>query len=408
MKKTHCVNEPDASSALPVIGITGTNGKTSVCHFIASLLSQANQPCAVIGTLGAGFLDNLQETGYTTPPALQNQALFAGFKKAGARVVAMEVSSHGLDQLRVNEIHFDTAIFTNLSHDHLDYHGDLQKYWATKKRLWTDYNPKFCIANIDDPHGLELIMDPEIKSYKIACTTGSFLPLDIQHCAEIVRVKDLIFSPLGIQALVKTPWGEGILKSSLLGHFNLKNLLLALSAVCSREIPLKTILAGISNLQAPLGRMMCFTGNTAHPLIIVDYAHTPDALKQVLESARLHCKGKLWVVFGCGGERDKAKRPLMCSIAETMADHLILTQDNPRSEDPKLIMADMMKGLKNPQWVHVEYDRREAIQQASSRAKTDDIVVIAGKGHEKFQIIGLEKKPFSDIEIVQRLLGISE
>ncbi|MBP6103949.1 MAG: UDP-N-acetylmuramoyl-L-alanyl-D-glutamate--2,6-diaminopimelate ligase [Gammaproteobacteria bacterium] len=401
-KKTASVNE--ISRNLSIIGVTGTNGKTSITHFIAQLLAVAGIRCGLIGTLGFGELGALVPSGYTTPDLLANQRILEDFKQKSIKVVAMEVSSHALDQHRVKGIHFHTGIFSNLTHDHLDYHKTFDHYWTTKKKLWTEGQPAFCVANAEDPYGLDLL-DSSIRAKKIAYTTQSIAAL---KGVDNITVQDLIFDPQGIRAWIKTPWGEGLLASSLWGRFNLSNLLAAIAGACLEGMAFQSVLEAIPALHTVLGRMMRIGGINQQPLVVVDYAHTPDALVQVLRAVRLHMNrmGQLWVVIGCGGDRDKAKRPLMAGLAEAQADRLILTQDNPRTEDPKAIMHDMIQGLKNPEKVMIEYDRRKAIEQVIVQAKPEDLILVAGKGHESMQIIGSTSFPFSDSEVVQQCLEI--
>ena len=393
----------ELSADLSIIGVTGTNGKTSITHFIAQLLAAAGIRCGLIGTLGAGELGSLVSTGYTTPDARANQSILEDFKRKSIKIVAMEVSSHALAQDRVKGIHFHTGIFSNLTHDHLDYHKTFEHYWATKKKLWTSYQPAFCVANAEDPYGLDLLKDSSIKGQKIAYTTQSIATL---KGVDSITVQDLIFDPQGIKAWIKTPWGEGLLESQLWGRFNLSNLLAAIAGACLEGVFFQSVLKAIPSIQTVVGRMMRMGGGDKQPLVVVDYAHTPDALEQVLKAVRLHMNpmGQLWVIIGCGGDRDKAKRPLMAGVAEAQADRVILTQDNPRTEDPKAIMQDMIQGLKNPEKVIVEYDRRKAIERAMRQAKPEDLILVAGKGHESVQMIGSQNLPFSDSEVVQQCL----
>ncbi len=390
------------SRNMPVIGITGTNGKTSVSHFIAQILSYCHKPCGVIGTLGAGVLDkNFLSHEGTTPDPIAVQRILSNLQKQKAVAVAMEVTSHALDQNRVEGVEFHTTLFTNLTRDHLDYHPDMKAYGKVKKKLFTHFQSQYSIINIEDEFGLELfeylkLMHPERKL--IGYTT------DIKRDENLVTTQKLILNNHGISARIKTPWGEGKLECNLLGRFNLSNLLAAIAAVCIQGIPLAQALEAIQSIKAVPGRMTRFGGNHETPLVIVDYAHKPDALAQVLEALRTHCTGRLWCVVGCGGDRDRGKRPIMAEIGERLSDYLYLTQDNPRTEDPEQIMAEMLQGLKYPKKAIVEYDRKKAIELTIAKAKPKDIVVIAGKGHEDYQIIGTEKIPFSDQTVVEAAL----
>jgi UDP-N-acetylmuramoyl-L-alanyl-D-glutamate--2,6-diaminopimelate ligase len=408
----------DPSKQFPIIGITGTNGKTSVSHFIAQILSYCDKPCGVIGTLGAGvFLSDSgfeavstgesQENAhdYTTPDAIAVQRTLAAFQKQNVSAVAMEVTSHALDQNRVAGVEFDTVIFTNLTRDHLDYHHDMQTYREVKKRLFTEFEAKHVIINLDDPFGCDLfnaleLLCPERNVVGYGCK----IPPSPRLSKGGIEASNIVLDNQGIRAHVRTPWGEGELQCNLLGRFNLSNILAALAAVCIQGVPLNQALKAITVINTVPGRMMRFGGNADTPLVIVDYAHKPDALAQVLEALGAHCKGQLWCVVGCGGDRDRGKRPLMAEIGERLSDHLYLTQDNPRTEDPKQIMTEMIQGLKNPSQVVVEYNRAKAIESAIKNAKIEDIIVVAGKGHETYQIIGTEKMPFSDQHVVEAAL----
>jgi UDP-N-acetylmuramoyl-L-alanyl-D-glutamate--2,6-diaminopimelate ligase len=416
------------SKQLPVIGITGTNGKTSVSHFIAEIMSYCEKSCGVIGTLGAGVFSEKQAFkevcildsektdktthDYTTPDAIAVQRTLAALQQQNVDAVAMEVTSHALDQSRVAGVEFDTVIFTNLTRDHLDYHPDMQAYGEVKKKLFTEFQAKHTIINIDDAFGCELfnilkLSHPERNV--LGYTTGNAKippssPL-LKGGTKLIEAGGIVLDQQGIRANIKTPWGDGELQCNLLGHFNVSNILVALTAVCLQGISLKKVLKAIRLINTVPGRMMRFGGNTDTPLVIVDYAHKPDALAAVLEALREHCLGELWCVVGCGGDRDRGKRPLMAAIGERLSDHLYLTQDNPRTEDPTQIMREMIQGLTHPNKVIVEYDRKKAIELAIKNAKVEDIIVIAGKGHETYQIIGTEKMPFSDKLVVEAALA---
>lgn len=390
------------SRNMPVIGITGTNGKTSISHFIAQILSYCRKPCGIIGSLGAGVLGNsfLSHEG-TTPDPIAVQRILSNLQNQQAVAVAMEVTSHALAQNRVEGVEFHTTLFTNLTRDHLDYHPDMEAYGEVKKKLFTEFQSQYSVINIEDKFGLELFrflkqVCPERKL--IGYTTG------VKGEGALVSTQKLILDNHGIKAFIKTPWGEGELQCNLLGRFNLSNLLAAIAAVCIQGIPLAEVLQAVQSIKPVPGRMTRFGGNHEMPLVIVDYAHKPDALAQVLEALRTHCTGRLWCVVGCGGDRDRGKRPIMAEIGERLSDYLYLTQDNPRTEDPKQIMAEMLEGLKHPKKAIVEYDRKKAIELTIAKAKPKDIVVIAGKGHEDYQIIGTEKIPFSDQIVVEAAL----
>lgn len=383
-------NEP--SQKLSVIGVTGTNGKTSTTHYIAQILGYCGKQCAVMGSLGAGFLGQLQEISYATPDAITVQRKLADFQREGAIAAAMEVSSHALDQYRVSGVHFKTAIFTNLTRDHLDYHPSLEAYAEAKQKLFCAFEPKYSVINLEDEQGRLLVN--KLSAKRSAHQIIGYTTRDDIKAA--ISTRDVILSEAGISAFIKTPWGEGELQCGLLGKFNLSNLLAAIAAVCLEGLSLAEVLSAVKVIKPALGRMMRLGGKGEDPLVVLDYAHTPDALQQVLTALRSHCRGKLWCVFGCGGDRDRGKRSLMAAVAENLSDYICITQDNPRTEDPNQIMSDMIKGLKKREKAFVEPDRRLAIQATIEAANSEDCVLVAGKGHENYQIIGTKKNPFSD------------
>ncbi len=402
----------DPSRTVSVIGVTGTNGKTSTTHYIAQLLGFIQQKCGVIGTLGSGFLDNLNETFCTTPDAIAVQRKLAEFKQVGTKTVAMEVTSHALDQYRVEGVQFRTAVFTNLTRDHLDYHASFAEYGAAKQKLFLDFRPENSLINLDDEFGQTLAMNPLLRRADrkvIGYTINAHLNSIREKLDGLIVAETMVLDDNGIEAFLKTPWGEGSLRCCLLGHFNLSNVLAALGAACLEGMPFTTVLEAVKSLKPVNGRMMRLGGQNALPLVVVDYAHTPDALTQVLKAARIHCRGKLWCVFGCGGDRDRGKRPLMAAAVEEFCDHVTVTQDNPRTENPNQILEDILLGFKQPERVNVESDRRLAIHTTIQSAKPEDCIVVAGKGHEAYQIIGNEKFPFSDaLEIQTALNRISQ
>jgi UDP-N-acetylmuramoyl-L-alanyl-D-glutamate--2,6-diaminopimelate ligase len=388
------------SQQMTVIGVTGTNGKTSITQFIAQALTAAQRRCAVIGTLGKGFLPNLTTTGYTTPDAIGLQRDLAECLAHGADSVSMEVSSHSLSQHRVAGVEFDIAVFTNLTQDHLDYHGTMEAYGAAKARLFQFSSLKHAIYNVDDPFGRELLAQhpssAQALAYSIDSQTTASCPL--------IVAEQITPTAQGFTMQIRTPWGTGSLHSPLLGRFNLSNLLAVLSVLGALDIPLSLCLSALESLTPVAGRMQAFGGGQGQPRVIVDYSHTPDALKQALMSLREHHPRKLWCVFGCGGDRDRGKRPQMGAIAAEYSDAVVLTNDNPRSELPEQIAADIQAGIPEQAVLHIELDRAAAIAYALKAAAPEDIVLIAGKGHETEQIIGKRILPFSDIETVKKLL----
>lgn len=381
---------------LKFIGITGTSGKTSCTQFIARILGENNIRCGTVGTLGEGFPDNITPNTLTTPGAIDLQRILAKLKQQGATHIAMEVSSHSLVQNRVDKIPFEIAVFTNLSRDHLDYHGDMAHYAAAKRLLFLTPTLKHAVINADDAFGRELIEEfaPRLNCYAY---TSENIILDK---VPTVQATDLQFHTQGFSANISSPWGKGKLHTKLLGRFNLNNLLATLTTLCLLDLPFQTVLEKLATLSTVPGRMECFGGGK-YPLVVVDYSHKPDALEKALIALREHTTQELWCVFGCGGNRDKGKRPLMAQIAESCSDHVIVTDDNPRFEDPHAIVEDIMQGFSNRENIKIEHDRKRAIAYAIEHAKAGDIVLVAGKGHETYQQIGDQKIPFSDAEEVQ-------
>lgn len=384
---------------LTVIGVTGTNGKTSVTQFIASTLTDLGIPCGVIGTIGVGFPGKLTPLINTTPDPVTLQRMLFTLKESGTEAVAMEVSSHSLIQQRISGIDFKIAIFTNLTRDHLDYHHTMEDYGAAKRMLFRQPGLQYAIINADDEFGQKLIEELH-SSLKIYAYTIKDTKVEVPTS----KAESIKSDMDGIFARVITPWGKGSLESHLLGRFNLSNLMAVLTVLQIMKINIARALASIKKLENVNGRMQAFGGNKK-PLVVVDYAHTPDALEQVLLVLRECCRGTLWCVFDCGGDRDRGKRPIMGQIAERYSDHIIITNDNPRNEDPEQIINDILQGLLCPWAAEVEQDRRAAIAHAIDCAHINDIVLIAGKGHENYQIIGKEKLPFSDQAIVEKILS---
>lgn len=389
------------SRHLTVIGITGTSGKTSCAYFIAEALSSLGSLCGFIGTIGAGFPGKLTPLINTTPDAVTIQKTFFELLNQGAKAVAMEVSSHSLVQDRVKGVVFKIAVFTNLSRDHLDYHQDMQEYGLAKKILFTYPSLQAAIINIDDEFGQKLIKqlatDLQVYAYSIQDQTAG------KGSYQLVSAANIKLDLTGIKAQIKSPWGSGDLKSQLLGRFNVSNLLAVFTVLELMGIAFKDALAALTKLSTVNGRMQMLGGGKK-PLVVIDYAHKPDPLEQVLKCLREHCTGSLWCVFGCGGDRDRGKRPLMGEIAERLSDHIIITNDNPRTENPEQIVNDILQGLLCPWAAEIEYDRRAAIAHAIDCAKENDVILIAGKGHEDYQIIGKEKTHFSDYEEAEKQL----
>jgi len=382
-----------------VIGITGTNGKTSISYLLSQILNQF-APCALIGTLGIGLPGSLTPATHTTPDAVTLQKLFSEWKARNIRRTVMEVSSHALDQGRVAGIDFDLAIFTNLTRDHLDYHRDMSSYGNAKRRLFYFPTIKYVVINTDDQFGQALFEELPGNIQKI-----SYGLMPYHKSALQVHGADLSLMRNGLRMKIITPWGTGIIENNWLGRFNAVNLLAVFATLGALGIPFDTALAAISLATVVPGRMETFGGNGTRPLVVVDYAHTPDALEQVLCVLREFGAGKLWCVFGCGGERDRGKRPLMGNIAEQYADHVIVTNDNPRHEEPAGIIRAILSGMQEPSRALVISDRASAIKHAIHTALADDIILIAGKGHENYQQIGENRLPFRDQDEVRRNLN---
>jgi len=388
----------EPSRALRLVGITGTNGKTSVSQLIAQALDRLGERCGIVGTLGVGFHDALESGRHTTPDPIAVQATLANLKQAGARALAMEVSSHGLDQGRVAALAFDVAVFTNLSRDHLDYHGSMAAYAAAKAKLFAWPGLRCRVLNLDDSLGRQLAGENR---------ESRLISYSLEDASAYLYCRSAQFDDEGVRAKLVTPQGEGHLRSPLLGRFNLSNLLAVVGALLGMEYPLDEILQVLPELQGPAGRMQRLGGGT-RPLVVVDYAHTPDALEKVLEALRPHAQGRLLCLFGCGGDRDRGKRPLMAAVAERLADAVLVTDDNPRSEEPAQIFADIHPGFVRADNVTFVHGRGQAIAQVIAEAKAADVVVLAGKGHEDYQEINGVRQPFSDLEEATKALAAWE
>ena len=397
------------SKKLWTVGVTGTNGKTSCAHWIAQSFGGLGKKTALIGTLGNGFAGTLQPTLNTTPDAIRLHGLLADYLAEGAQAVAMEVSSHALEQGRVNGMQYDIALLTNLSRDHLDYHGDMRSYAAAKRRLFDWPNLKYAVLNFDDAFGIELA---ELLQGREVEVVGYGLSDNAQVLAErfkcrMVAGSELRLNAQGFSVQVHSGWGSGELHGSLLGRFNAANLLGVLTVLLLSGVPLNEALRELAQAKAVAGRMQSLGGGK-QPTVVVDYAHTPDALEKVLQSLQelvAAGKGKLICVFGCGGDRDSGKRPMMGAVASTLADMCIVTSDNPRGENPHNIIAAITSGMVRHNYQIME-DRGAAITQAISNAHVADMVLVAGKGHEDYQEVQGVKSPFSDIAVAQHALQV--
>ncbi|MDQ6916704.1 MAG: UDP-N-acetylmuramoyl-L-alanyl-D-glutamate--2,6-diaminopimelate ligase [Pseudomonadota bacterium] len=387
------------SRDLWMVGVTGTNGKTSCAHWIATGLEASGRRSAVLGTLGNGMISALSPATNTTPDAALLQETLAALKAAGAEAVAMEVSSHGLEQGRINGVAFDVALFTNLSRDHLDYHGTMGAYGAAKARLMAWPGLRVAVINADDPFGQSLIESARPKGRKVL--TYGFGAADIGGSR-------LMPSPAGLAFEVHTPWGKGEVETALVGAFNASNLLGVLGVLLVSGIGFDEALGFIARAEAPPGRMQRSGGGYA-PLVVVDYAHTPDALEKVLTALRpaVAHGGELVCVFGCGGERDRGKRPEMGRVAAKLANRVVITNDNPRSEDPEQIASEIVHGIRDTgnRRYGVQLDRAAAIAGAIASAHVGDVVLLAGKGHEPYQEAAGERQPFLDWDHASRALA---
>jgi UDP-N-acetylmuramoyl-L-alanyl-D-glutamate--2,6-diaminopimelate ligase len=385
------------SRAMTMVGVTGTSGKTSTVQLLAQAWTLLGTRSGTIGTLGAGLYGQAVATGFTTPLVLQMHALLAQLRGAGAQAVAMEVSSHALDQGRVDAVHYDVAVFSNLTRDHLDYHGDMATYGAAKAKLFARPGLRAAVINLDDAFGRELLA--ALPEGVRGIGTSS------QGAQADVRAENVALAADGLAFDLVVGDERRPLRSPLLGRFNIDNLV-AVAGVLHALGETPDAIAGVLvRLQPIPGRMNRLGGDGVLPLVVVDYSHKPDALQQALQSLRGHLRGRLTCVFGCGGERDTGKRPQMAAIAEAGAESVIVTDDNPRGEDGDAIVADIMAGFAEPARVLVERDRRKAIERAIGTAGPQDIVLVAGKGHETYQEVAGVKHPFDDSEVARAALA---
>ncbi len=381
----------DPANGMDLVAVTGTNGKTSVAWLLAQALGGA-----MIGTLGIGRPGQLEPATHTTPDVLGVYRALARIRQSGIRQVVLEASSHALSQGRLEGLSFTTTIFTNLGHDHLDYHLDFQAYGESKARLFTDYPSARQLINVDDAFGRELTV--RLRNHAGLLTFG----LDPTARPEVfgeVRQADLA----GLELAVSLPVGRFAVDAQLIGQVNASNLLIVAGELHQRGLGPIEIGELIEALEPVPGRMNCLSGPGGQ-VVIVDYAHSPDALERALGSLRELCPGELWCVFGCGGDRDRAKRPRMGQVAESLADWIVLTDDNPRSEDGLAIIREIQTGMARPDRCRVIRDRAAAIHDAIARARRGDVVLVAGKGHETVQIIGDQRHHFSDFEAVAEAL----
>jgi UDP-N-acetylmuramoyl-L-alanyl-D-glutamate--2,6-diaminopimelate ligase len=395
------------SRRMTVVGVTGTNGKTTCTHLLASVFDAAGMPAGRIGTVSVRVgpaPGDERESSHTTPEAPEIQAMLAKMLERGCTACAMEVSSHALALHRVAEMRFAAAIFTNLTRDHLDFHGDMAHYFAAKRELFSMLPPGAPSAiNIDDPRGVEL-----------AASLSNVVTCAIDRPAD-VRARNIEYSLEGLAFDVDTPRGTLAIRSPLIGRPNVSNILGVVAVAVALDLPLAAIERGVAALDRVPGRFEVVSSGADDVRVVVDYAHTDDALKNLLETARPLAAGRLLTIFGCGGDRDRTKRPLMGAVAGRLSDFVVLTSDNPRSEDPERILDEIVRGLdptpepgapKRPGTPYLRIrDRREAIDRAIRTAQPGDLVLIAGKGHEKYQVIGERTLPFDDIDVARTALA---
>jgi len=380
------------SSQLKTIGVTGTNGKTTVAWMIKECLRQLDQRCGYIGTLGFGLDDLQMAQGMTTPAAVELHGRLADFVDQRASHAAIEVSSHALSQGRVDGVEFDAALFTNLTRDHLDYHGDMRSYFESKASLFLAYPCRHKIINIDSEFGAELA---ERCDHNVVTVSTAF-----DRVAEdraFVFVRSVLATENGSEITVSSSWGDGKITLPMPGEFNVANAVLVLAYLLTAGIDLEQACDVFALLEAPPGRMQKIAGRGSS--IYVDYAHTPDAIESALQALRPHSQHNIWCVFGCGGDRDVGKRPLMGGLVERLADKIVVTTDNPRNEDPKKIIEEILAGLINADKATVIEDRAAAIAWTIAEADPSDVVLIAGKGHEDYQEIAGVRRPFSDVAL---------
>ena len=383
------------SEQLGVVGVTGTNGKTTVAWLIAQCWQHLQKRCAYLGTIGYGIDDIELAEGMTTPAAVELQGKLAEFVDQGAAHAALEVSSHALTQHRVDGVRFKAALFTNLTRDHLDYHGDMQQYFDAKSQLFLQHRPVTRIINLDTDFGTQLA---SLCGQDVVTVSTNFDR--VANGRPYVFVQSVVATARGSDVSFISSWGNGRFELPMPGDFNVANAAIVLAYLLTEGVDLEMACDALQLVEAPPGRMQRVADNAVY----IDYAHTPDALESALRALRPHTRGKLWCVFGCGGDRDAGKRPQMATLAERLADHVVITNDNPRTEAPLDIVADIVTGFTDASAAVVIEDRAAAIAWAIGQAGEFDTVLIAGKGHESYQDIGGEHLPFSDIAAARAAL----
>jgi UDP-N-acetylmuramoyl-L-alanyl-D-glutamate--2,6-diaminopimelate ligase len=387
----------DPGRMLKLIAVTGTDGKTSVTHLLVQALTRLGKTAGSIGTLGYGIANRLNMLGFTTPDAICVQSLLAELLDKGCEYVAMEVSSHALQQYRVSGCEFDIALFTNLGSDHLDYHGTLEQYAAAKSQLFDFSSLNGRVFHTDDEVGKKLF-----QKYNSSSSLAVNAHTQMSQ-VNSVSLKHSQMNDQGLEIISATSLGDIRIQSALIGSFNIDNLLSCVAALQLLNFDRAQIESAMQQLKPIPGRMEYYPPDNGYSAVVIDFAHTEQALQACLTALKDSYQGALYCVFGCGGDRDKSKRPAMAVVAERLSDYVILTDDNPRNESPQEIMSDIVAGLQHPELVRVIHDRADAIKTAINQANENDLVVIAGKGHEQFQIIGDQKIPFSDRELVLQI-----
>ena len=391
------------SEQVRVTGVTGTNGKTTVAYLIRQCMQSLDHKCGYVGTLGSGLADIAGIGSMTTPPCIELHEILAGFRDQGARHAAIEVSSHALEQNRVDGVHFDSAIFTNLSRDHIDYHGTMRSYFESKSALFLHRDVRNRIVSLDTEFGAELA--DRCGSDVVTVSTRFDR---VANGRPYVFVRAVVATPTGPNISITSSWGSADISLPLLGDFNVANAAQVLALLLCQDVPFDDACDALAKVTAPPGRMQPVQVSVSGdlPTVYVDYSHTPASLEAALKALRGHCRGKLWCVFGCGGDRDRGKRSMMGKVAERLSDIAVVTSDNPRTENPGQIIADVLECMRADA-IAIE-DRDQAIAHAISSAAVSDTILVAGKGHEHYQIIGTERLRFSDVEVSERCLKVRD
>ena len=390
-----------------VIAVTGTDGKTSVSQFIAQALQQLNSGCGVIGTLGYGVYPNFEAASHTTPDAVRVHGLLHDFYLDEVKNVVLEASSHGLSQSRLNGVEIDTAVFTNLGRDHMDYHQSMDDYFKSKRILFQSENLKNAVINTDDEYGVRLAKEFSSQVNVVSYSIKPNAKFDDKNIVNYIHAINIQTKAGETSFEIDSSWGGAVVKTNLLGKFNISNLLAVMGALLVSDIEFDDAVKVISTLRTVPGRMELIAKEATVgdvPTVVVDYAHTPQALMSVLKVLREQCEGKLWCVFGCGGNRDQGKRKLMAQAVEQFADVAVVTNDNPRFEDPEKITDEIVAGFSSTSNYLLLHDRKNAIEYAIQHADENDVVLVAGKGHEAVQIIKHEHLPFDDKKIASNAL----